>query len=456
MSEAAEESRLLAETVQELVEEGAVQDLERVLEEQPAELVADLLEHADQATRDAVFAALDPHQAGEVAALVDDTVREDLLEDVTPEQLAEMVEELESDEAVALLEDAAPEVASDVLNRINPDEAAELRELLGYGEESAGRAMAFGAPAVREETTLGQALQLLRDAREELDTLQTVFVIDAVGRLRGYVPLEALILQPGDTPVAEVMRRDVAFVYTYEDQEVATARVQRSNLVALPVIDARGVLRGQIPQERLREIAEEEASEDMYRMVGLGQDESVHSSFADSIRQRLPWLYVNLGTAILAAWVISFFEGTIERVAVLAALQSIVAGQGGNAGIQTLTIIVRGLALGDLDWRNSRRAFFKELGLGLVNGAAVGAGIGALVWLWRGNIWLSVIIASAMLLNMVAAALAGFAVPLLLRKLKRDPAQASGVFVTTVTDVCGFFFFLGLATLMLPLLAGVK
>jgi magnesium transporter len=193
----------------------------------------------------------------------------------------------------------------------------------------------------------------------------------------------------------------------------------------------------------------------MYRMVGLAEDESVYSSFADSLRKRLPWLYVNLGTAILAAWVISFFEGTIQKVAVLAALQSIVAGQGGNAGIQTLTITVRGLALGDLDWRNSRRTFFKELGLGLAHGAAVGLGIGLLVWLWRGNIWLGAIIAAAMLLNMVAAAVAGFAIPLLLRALRMDPAQASGVFVTTVTDVCGFFFFLGLATLMLHQLQGV-
>ena len=198
------------------------------------------------------------------------------------------------------------------------------------------------------------------------------------------------------------------------------------------------------------ESAEDETSEDMYRMVGLSEDESVFSSFGFSLRKRLPWLYVNLGTAILAAWVISFFEATIERVAVLAALQSIVAGQGGNAGIQTLTIIVRGLALGDLDWRNSRRAFFKELGLGLANGAAVGLAIGALVWAWRGNVWLGAIIALAMLLNMIAAALAGFVIPVALRKLRMDPAQASGVFVTTVTDVCGFFFFLGLATLLLP------
>jgi magnesium transporter len=455
MSTAPEEHRLLEDTVAELVQEGALQDLERVLEEQPPELVADLLDHADASTREAVFAAMGPQQAGEVAVLLDDAVREDLLEDVPSTQIAEMVAELESDEAVSILEDTDPEVASEVLRQLDPGEADELRELLGYDEETAGRAMAFGAPAVRSDMSLGEAIDFLRASAEELDELQTVFVVDGAGRLRGYLPLDVLVLQGADVLVESAMRRDVAFVYTYEDQEVAAQRAQESHLLALPVIDGRGILRGQIAHDRLRDIAEEEASEDMYRMVGLAEDESIYSSFGYSLRRRLPWLYVNLGTAILAAWVISFFEATIARVAVLAVLQSIVAGQGGNAGIQTLTIIVRGLALGDLDWRNSRRAFFKELGLGAVNGLAVGAGIGLLVWIWRGNAWLGVVIAAAMVLNMIAAAISGFAVPIALRALKMDPAQASGVFVTTVTEICGFFFFLGLATLMLPLLAGI-
>ncbi|MFN3649657.1 MAG: magnesium transporter [Armatimonadota bacterium] len=447
-----EEHRLLTETVEELVREGAVTDLRRVLEEQPPEDLADLLEHANDEVREVVFDALRPQLAGEVATLLDETVRDELLEDLESERLAEMVSDLDSEEAVVLLEDTDPAVADDVLRRIDPDEAQELRELLGYDDESAGRAMAFGAPAVRPEMTLEEAIASLRERADELDEVQEVWVVDAAGRLQGYLPLDVLLLQRPQLAVSEVMRRDVEFAYTYEDQEQASIRAQRSHLLALPIIDSRGVLRGQITHARLREIAEEESSEDMYRMVGLSEDESVYSSFGFSLRKRLPWLYVNLGTAFLAAWVISFFEGTIERVAALAALQTIVAGQGGNAGIQTLTIIVRGLALGELDWRNARRTFVKELALGAANGCAVGTLVGAAVWLWRGNPWMGLVIAAAMLLNMIAAALAGFGVPLALRKLKLDPAQASGVFVTTVTDVCGFLFFLGLATLMLPLL----
>lgn len=444
-----DDSRLLADTVAELVREGAEADLVRLLKDQRAEDLADFLEHANGGLREAVFDALEPAQAGEVAALLDDTIREEILDDVPAEELAEMVADLEPDEAVSILEDVDPEAADEVLRRLDPEDADELRELLGYDDESAGRAMAFGAPAVRETQTLGQGIETLRAAAEELDEVQTVFVVDGVGRLRGYLPLDVLLLRPPDTPIVEVVRRDLTFVYTSDDQETASQRAQDSHMLALPVIDSRGVLRGQITHERLRDIAEEEASEDMFRMVGLSEDESVLSSFAFSLRKRLPWLLVNLGTAILASWVISFFEGTIQTVAVLAVLQSIVAGQGGNAGIQTLTIIVRGLTLGDLDWRNSRRAFFKELLLSLANGAAIGVLMGLLVWIWRGNIWLGAVIALAMQLNMVAAALAGVAIPLMFRRFKRDPAQGSGVFVTMVTDVCGFFFFLGLATLLL-------
>lgn len=443
---------LLTQTVDRLVRDGSFADLERVLEDQPIDHLVDLLEHLEPGLRDVVFSALEVHRAGEVAARLDDSIREDLLDDLSTDQLVEMVEELDADDAVTILEDTDPAAADAVLRHLDPEDASELRELLGYEEDSAGRAMAFGAPAVLQEVTLGQAIQALREEAEEIDELQQVYVVDGVGRLRGYLPLDVLLLRPPDTPVLEAMRTDITFAYTYEDQETAATRAQRSHLPAIPVIDNRGVLRGQIAHSRLREIVEEETSEDMYRMVGLSEDESVYSTFAFSLRKRLPWLMVNLGTAILAAWVVSFFEPILALLPILAVLQGIVPGQGGNAGIQTLTITVRGLALGDLDWRNSRRVFLKELGLGLVNGASVGVAIGLLVWAWQGNPWLGVVIAGAMLLNMLGAAVAGFCVPLALRACKLDPAQASGVFVTTVTDVCGFFFFLALASLLMPVL----
>jgi magnesium transporter len=369
-----------------------------------------------------------------------------------------MVADLEADEALPILEDADPATASEVLrelDRLDPEEAGELRELLGYEEDSAGRAMAFGAPAVPQDLTLGQAVEYLRRSADELDELQAVFVVDSRGRLLGYLPLDALLLRPPDEPVLEAMRRDVTFTYTYEDQEAAVARARHSHLPVVPVIDNRGVLRGQITQERLREIQEEETTEDVHRLAGLSEDESIHSPFLFSLGRRLPWLLVNLLTAFAAAGVVGAFRGTLEAVVAVAVLQSIVPGQGGNAGIQTLTLTVRALALGDLDWRNSRRVFIKELGVGLANGALVGVFVGLVVALWFRNGWLGAIIAVAMVLNMVAAAVAGFCIPLAFRAMRLDPAQASGVFVTTVTDVLGFLFFLGLATLLLPHLQGL-
>lgn len=447
-----EETRLLAETVEELLEERKLADLERVLEEQPPEHLADLLEHEDSDDRETLFHLLEPDVQGEVAVLLDDTVREELLEDLPADQIAAMVEELDADEALPLLEDTDPQVKQQVLDRLDPDEAAELRELLGYEEDTAGRAMAFGAPAVPQHLTLGEAVEFLRASAGELDELETVFVVDGTGRLLGYLPLDVLLLRPWDTPVLEAMRRDIVFAYTYEDQEEVAVRAQHSGLLAIPVIDSRGVLRGQIRHDRLREIVEEEATEDIAHLAGLSGDETVHSPLLFSLRRRLPWLYLNLGTAFLAAGVVGIFERTIEKLAVLAVLMGIVAGQGGNAGIQTLTIIVRGLALGDLDWRNSRRAFYKELALGLANGLLVGIVVAVASFLVYRRPWLGLVIFTAMVGNLLAAALAGVAVPLTLKKLRLDPAQASGVFVTTVTDCVGFGLFLGLATMLLPLL----
>ncbi len=445
-----EETRLLVHTVEDLVRSGELELLRRALEPQSAEDLADLLEHAGPEVRDAVFAALGPGQQGEVAVLVDEAVREDLLEDIPAQQLAEIVQPLEPADAVTILEDADPDVADAVLGRLDPEEAEEVRQLLGYDEDSAGRAMEFGAPAVHQDSTLGAALEQLRGAADELDEIQAVYVVDTIGRLRGYVPLHVLIVRPPDTPVIDVMRSDLIFAYVDDDQEMAATRARRSGLASIPIVDSRGVLRGQIARDRLREIEEEEASEDMYRMVGLSEDDSVYSPVGFSLRRRLPWLLVNLGTAFLAAGVVSLFKGTIEKFAVLAVLQSVVAGQGGNAGIQTLTIVVRALALGDLDWRNSGRIFFKELAVGFCNGLGVGALVGIAVYVWQHNLVLSCVIAAAMALNMVVAALSGFTIPLFLRALRLDPALASGVFVTMMTDVCGFLFFLGLATLLMP------
>jgi magnesium transporter len=452
-----EDALLLTDTVMQLVREEAWDELRRLLDGFPPDDLADLLEHLDEEPREKIWNLLDPHAQGEVGTELDETVLEDLLEDVEPRQLAEIVSELDADEAVYLLEEADPETTSAALahlDRQDPEDAelaGELRELLGYDEESAGRSMAFGAPAVRQEMTLGEAIGALREARDELDEVQTVFVVDAAGRLRGYLPLDLLLLQPPDTLVADVMCRDVEFVYTYEDQETIVQKAQRSGMLAIPVVDARGVLRGQITQGRIREIIEEETTEDVYRIVGLSEEESVFSSFAFSFKKRLTWLQINLVTAFVAAAVIERLQGVVLQVGALSWVLGIVAGEGGNAGVQSLTILVRGLALGEVDWRNTKRIFRKELLLGLLNGAVIGLTTAVVVGLMTRNFWLGVVAFCAMQGNIIAAALSGVLTPLILKKLKLDPAQ-SGVIASTVTDCCGFFLVLMVAKLLMPLI----
>jgi magnesium transporter len=445
-----QKDRALADMVADLARSSNVEELHDLLQNQRPEDVADLLEHLDGDTRDVVFAALDQPMASDVLPELEERVREDVLEGLEIDEVSRLVEDMDPADAADVVGDLSHADATAVLERMDPEEARELRTLLDYPEDSVGSVMSTLFVAVRADGTVGDAVETIRQRAEELGDFYYVYAVERQGRLVGVLSLKDLLLSPRARPIAELMHRDVISIRVDADREQAANVASRYDLYALPVVDPEQRLVGQVTLDEVVEIIEEETSEDMYRLVGLSEDESVFSSFLFSVRKRLPWLYVNLGTAILAASVISIFETTITKMAVLAALQSIVAGQGGNAGTQTLTIIVRGIALGELDLRNTWRALLKEFALGAANGAAIGLGIGLLVWLWHGNPWLGLVIGVAMLLNMMVAGIAGAFVPVVLRWLRIDPALASAVVVTTVTDCLGFFFFLGLATLMMP------
>jgi magnesium transporter len=444
--------RALADTVAELARAEATEELHDLLQQQRPEDITDLIEHLEGDARDVVFAALDEPLAADVLPELEERVREDVLEGLELEEVSRLVEEMEPDEAADIVGDLSAEEASQVLDRLPPEDAREVRALLVYPEESVGGVMSTTFVAVRADGTVGDAVETIRRRSEELGDFYYVYAVDDQERLVGVLSLKDLLLSPRSRWVGEIMNENVIAIRVDADREEAATLATRYDLFALPVVEPDGRLVGQVTVDEVMEIIEEEASEDMYRMVGLSEDESVFSDFWFSVKKRLPWLYLNIATAILAAWVISRFEGTIQQLAILAALQAIVSGQGGNAGSQTLTIMVRGLALGELDLRNVWRALGKEFALGAANGAAVGIGVGLMVWLWQDNVWLGVVLAIAMFLNMMAAGVAGALVPLILRWLKVDPALASSVIVTTVTDCCGFFFFLGLATLFMPYL----
>jgi magnesium transporter len=307
--------------------------------------------------------------------------------------------------------------------------------------------------ALRPQMTAQSAIDFLRGLNREAATPYYLYVVNRNGVLIGIVGLRDIIVSPADTPIKAIMQDDVIKVPVGTDQEEVARVMTRYDLLALPVVDSEGKLVGVINYDNIVDVIEEEATEDILRLANVGDgDLQVWSPAGLSIRRRLPWLVVNLGTAFIAASVIGLFEATIAKLAVLAVFQSIVAGEGGNAGTQTLALMVRGMALGEIQFRDARRALLREAGIGLVHGLVVGVLVALGAWAWRGIPILGLVIGLAMMGNLVAAGLAGTLVPLTLRALKLDPALASAVIVTTVTDCVGFGLFLGLATLFLPLL----
>lgn len=371
-----------------------------------------------------------------------------LLEKMRVERVAEIIPEMYSDDAADALSGISPERLSDIMEVLPDEEEDEITQLLEHDEESAGGIMQKEILAVMEDFTLAEAREAIRrDEDQDDDSTIYVYVVDDRNRLRGVLRLRDLLFRDLRLKVKDVMYTEVRSVNIAADQEEIANLFQKYNFTALPVVDDFGVLMGIVTSDDVIDVIQEEATEDMQRMVGLSGEESVNTPWQRSVQNRLPWLCINLCTAFLAAWVVSLFETSIEKYAVLAIFLPIVAGQGGNSGSQTLTIMVRSLALGEVQGDEWRRVLVKEFLVSLVSGISIGIIVGFVCWLWKGNAILGVVIFFAMLLNMVAAALAGVLVPIGLKAIRVDPALASGIMVTTVTDVLGFFIFLSLATM---------
>jgi magnesium transporter len=375
-----------------------------------------------------------------------------LLADRTPEDIVKLTQELPSDDAAAIIDHLPNELSAAVLELIQKrPAAADVGELLEYAEQTAGRIMNPKVFALSEDVTASEAITALQSARD-VEMVFYLYVIDARRHLVGVVSLRRLLLVPPATPLKRIMTTDLISVRADMDQEEVARQVASYNLLAIPVVDEENKLVGVITVDDVIDVIKDEATEDVYRLAGVAGDDRVFTKATESLRKRLPWLVINLGTAFLAASVVGLFESTIGVVTALAVFMPVVAGMGGNAATQTLTVIVRGIALGELTWGNTRKALFKEAAVGIGNGVACGA-IGALVvWLFKGDPILGGILALAMIINMFVAATAGTLIPLSLRALKVDPALGSAVFITTLTDVFGFLSFLGLGALFLKFL----
>ncbi|CDX26154.1 magnesium transporter [Mesorhizobium sp. LCM 4577] len=376
---------------------------------------------------------------------VDEAIRLDIVDNLPNEQIAQAVQELDSDDAVYILEDLEKEDQDEILSQLPFTERIRLRRALDYPEETAGRRMQTEFVAVPPFWTIGQTIDYMREDKNLPERFSQIFVIDPSFKLVGAIDLDQILRTKRAVKVEEVMHETLHAIPATMDQEEAAREFEQYNLLSAAVVDENGRLVGVLTIDDVVDVIQEEAEEDLLRMGGVGDEELSDTVLATS-RSRVPWLLVNLLTAFLAASVIGLFDRTIEHIVALAVLMPIVAGMGGNAGSQTMTVTVRALATRDLDIYNAARIIRRELGVGFINGMVFAVLIGMVAGFWFHDPNLGGIIAAAMIINMFAAALAGILIPLVLDRFKIDPAVASAVFVTTVTDCVGFFAFLGLAT----------
>jgi len=375
---------------------------------------------------------------------LDDAVRVRILDEMPPEAVAEGVRDLDSDDAAQILEDLDESDKDAILEQMPFVDRVQLQRVLDYPEDSAGRRMQTDFIAVPPFWTVGQTIDYLREAAELPEEFYQIFVIDPAFHLKGTIALDRLLRSKRPKKITEIMEEDPYTVEATEDQEEVAHLFERYNLLAAAVVDESERLVGVITVDDIVDVIQEEVDEDIKRMAGVG-DEEVSDTIIDTVRSRFTWLVVNLFTAILASVVIGLFDATIEQMVALAVLMPIVASMGGNAGTQTMTVAVRALATRDIDAFNARRIISRETVVGLLNGVSFAVIVGIVAAVWFSNIELGGVIAAAMVVNMVAAGLFGILIPLGLNRFGIDPAIASGVFVTTVTDVVGFFAFLSFA-----------
>lgn len=382
----------------------------------------------------------------------EDEEKHELLE-LLPEDVQKRIfNEMSSDELVDLLGTVTPDEANDILVQIDKEDAEEVKELMTYDPETAGGIMATEFIAVKESMNVGETLRYLQKEAPDAETAYYIYVLDGSDKLKGVVSLRDIVISNFDVKISEIMRENVISVPLDMDQEEVGHIFEKYGFLTVPVVDSDDVMLGIVTVDDIMEVIRDENTEDIYRLGGVQDDMELTGGVFESVKIRLPWLFINLLTASMAAAMVSFFEGTIQQVVILAAFMPIVAGMGGNTGTQTLTIVVRGIALGELNFENAGKVLFKEILVGLSSGISIGLAVAVVGYLWVGNPYFGLVIGLAMLLNITLATFMGFIVPVTLKKLNADPALGSSIFVTAATDTLGFFFFLGLATIFIAYL----
>ena len=446
-----EDTAKLSETVRDLVEGGHHERLAQVLEEAHAADIAAALRDLAPSDRASAFRLLPREQAAAVMAELEDQTLLELARSLDEAEISGILDRMRPDDAAQVLEELPEEQQEKVLDLMKEERSEDVQELLEYGEKTAGRIMSPDVLAVHESDTVDQAIDHVRKA-PQAESADSLYVLDDHEHLVGTLALRRLITADPSTPVGLLCSADVVSVTPETDQEEVAKLVAKYDLVSLPVVDRDHRLLGVITVDDVIDVIREEATEDIQRLGGAAGDETVFDPARSVFPKRLLWRFVNLATAILAASVIGVFEGSIQSLATLAVFMPIVASMGGIGTTQTATVVVRGLALGDMTSAHVWRVLKKETWLGLTTGMANGIVMAAIAYLWKGQLLLSLIICVALVFNMLVAAVVGVTIPLALKAFRVDPAIASSVIITTFTDVFGFFSFLGLATLLIRFL----
>lgn len=432
--------------LRELVEEGDTLHAVELLSGQHPADQADLIEQQPAEVQEQLVRSLSPLQLGEVLEYLNEELRADLLADLPAVMLAPVLDQVDEDVATDIVQDLREEQRDEVVQLLEDRES--VRELLSYPESSAGGRMSPDFVALHRDWTVDEAIQFLRRQAPDDTHPFYLYVVDDGDHLTGTVSLRSLVTAAPETPIAALLREDVFSVRVDEDQEVLAERMRHYNLLALPVVDAENHLLGVITSDDVLDVQVEEATEDILRMAGVGVKEWAFSPVWESARRRIPWLSFNMAWAFAGALIISLFQGTIDKVAAVAIFMPMIAGQAGNAGIQTATIVVRSMALGEVEVGDLFRLLRKEWVLGFIKGTVFGSVLGIIAWLWQGNEVLGLVAGTAMFLNFFVASTTGVFLPITLRRLGIDPATIAGVFDTMITDLMGFLIYLGLATLL--------
>ena len=441
--------RALLDRIDAAIDAGDAAALNTLLEPMHGADIADIIERLVPARRRAFLILYSGEIDGEILSEIDEAIRDEVIDQLPAEVIAEAVREMDSDDVVDLVEDMDEPERQEILAALDATDRAAVQQSLAYPEYSAGRLMQSEVVTAPEHWTVGEAVAFLQSEEWLPEQFYHIVLVDPRRHPLGYVTLGRLLASAHATPLREITEDSFRTISAFAEESDVAYVFNQYHLISAPVVDRDDRLVGIITIDDAMSVLDEEHEEDILLLAGVGEESSLTDSVIQTTRQRVPWLAANILTAVAAASVIGLFEGSIAQLVALAVLMPIVASMGGNAGTQTLTVAVRGLATKGLTKDNSVRVIRREVAVGVVNGAIFGLAIGTVTWVWFGNFGLGAVIGLAMIINLTVAALAGILVPLTLDKLGADPALASPTFVTTVTDVVGFFAFLGLATVML-------